>query len=29
MYRTEAIYAVRRNDRVLAGLDQADCVVLE
>ena len=29
MNRTEAIYAVRRNGRVLAWLDQADCVVLE
>ena len=29
MYLQEATYAVRRDGRVLAWLDQADCVVLE
>lgn len=28
MNRTEASFAVRRDDRVLATLGQADCVVL-
>lgn len=28
MNRTEASFAVRRNDRVMAMLGQADCVVL-